>query len=236
MATNQLSDRDRGDIMLAVDRLFGRVIKHLPCPLHTMDERRDLHWCTLSEQQVQALVELHDFQREIFYTRSGVKIAVHNLDLHLTKVDSDDDGYFWGAPTNYEVPIPEATVMARIPKSRALFEWLDLTSDLGRQIVVADATFYELMKMCKTLGQIRRVLPELVDFMPLNVKQTLAKQVRASSAPYEWSAFDRSRVEQLTDTMAKCLLMSENSSLTKWSERNQHTWAIINSLHTVEKS
>lgn len=232
MASNQLSDQDRNAIILGVDHLFGRALTHFPCPLQTMDERRDLHWCALDVNQLHALKEMASIREGIFSMRSGVHISVDDVDLFLNRDDScDKDSYFWGAPVHVTESISICTVAGRVHKAAELFTWLQHTSALGDDLAHADESFMELMKMCTTAGQVRRVLPELVDFMPTSVKLILGGQRRASSTPFEWSAYDRDKVEHLTNTMAKCMLLVQNASTPhRWSERNNYTWPTIASL------
>lgn len=242
MASNQLSDQDRKAIRDGVNHLFGRAVGALPCPLVTMDERRDLAWCMLDDEGLHALKTLtasFSSPLDIFQARAGIKMTVVDFDLHMTRKDADDGaggGYFWGTEYTSEGPHVKMDVLARrVPKHKALLHWLDTTWILSKDIVLAHACFHELMGFCKTAGQIRRVLPELVDFAPQKVKIILSKQQRASSTPFEWSAFDRTRVEQLTDTMAKCMLLTTSETI-KWSNRSDHTWPVVDALHREESS
>lgn len=239
MATNQLSDNDRSSIQTAMDQLFGRVITHFPCPLQTMDERRDLFWCSLDNTQLHALKVMHEHRTSVFYNRSEATISIdqEHVQIFLKKHDSSDNaGYFWGAPQQSD-HVSLDRVYSRVPKAPELMEWLETTRTLGAECALAMVTFLELLRMCSTPGQVRRVLPELVDFMPTKIKLLLGKQTRASNTPFEWSAFDRSRVEQLTNTMAKCMLLAFNENQPHtWTRRGENTWPVINQELLPEKS
>lgn len=238
MATNQLSDQDRTAIKKAVDHLFGRAITHFPCPLQTMDERRDLYWCSRTDQQLQALSELHTDRIAVFRNHYEVELSIGHeaYAMFLKRADSsDNDDYFWGAPMMGGV-IPLERIRQRVPKAEDLLSWLGTTKKLGAECALAFPTFMELLRMCSTAGQVRRVLPELVDFMPSTVKLILGKQTRASNVPFEWSAFDRSRVEQLTNTMAKCMLLAHNTDDPhSWAKRGDYTWPVITQAGALEQ-
>lgn len=58
-----------------------------------------------------------------------------------------------------------------------------------------------------TVGQLIRAIPDLHKYLPRDRQELLQQQKRSSNMPYEWGAFDRSRIDHLQGVMAKASLM-----------------------------
>jgi hypothetical protein len=101
------------------------------------------------------------------------------------------------------------------------FKWLDEAVVLSNDINTALETYRDIMKMARTAGHLRRMVPELYG-LALGLNQGPS---RTSAVPYEWSSYPRRPVEWLTHTIAKCLLLPESEA--RWSKRDQHTWPVI---------
>jgi hypothetical protein len=106
--------------------------------------------------------------------------------------------------------------------AQPFFKWLDEAVTLSNDINMAMETYRDIMKMVKTAGHLRRMVPELY-CLAIGLNQN--PSFRASAVPHEWCSYPRRPVEWLADTIAKCQLLPESDA--KWSKRDQHTWPIV---------
>lgn len=125
---------------------------------------------------------------------------------------------------NKPMPTNRELIASRLgqPIARDFFKWLDEAVDLSNDIIQALETYRDIMKMAKTTGHLRRMVPELY-CLAIGLNQSPA--FRASSVPHEWQAYPRRPVDWLTQLIAKCLLLPESDA--RWSKRSEHTWPVI---------
>ena len=80
------------------------------------------------------------------------------------------------------------------------------------------------MNMALTAGQLKRMVPDLLKYLPDDKRDMLHQQVRASTLPFEWAAYDRDRVERAITYIAKChMLRGIGKSVRQNFERNEFT-------------
>lgn len=85
----------------------------------------------------------------------------------------------------------------------AVRDWANIAADLSDDARNARRTIEELLDIIKTVGQLKRMVPELIQYMPDNLKEALDGQLRRSPFPSEWAAFDKSKIERLLLVLAK---------------------------------
>jgi hypothetical protein len=90
-----------------------------------------------------------------------------------------------------------------------VLDWMRTSLEDAREVHNARKVLIEdLLEMCVTAGQMRRMVPELLKYLPADKVQCLHNQVRASSLPYDWAAYPREDVERATTYMAKCHMLA----------------------------
>jgi hypothetical protein len=101
-----------------------------------------------------------------------------------------------------------------IPYSEFL-EWAVNSAKIVEQHNTALDTANQLIDMCSTVGQLRRMVPDLADYLPRDKQDILRNQSRASSLPHDWAAFDRACVDIMLTAMARNHLLPDGER--NWS-------------------
>lgn len=101
-------------------------------------------------------------------------------------------------------------------------EWIVATSLLRNELKEAREAVTEIFEMAKTAGQIKRMVPDLLQYLPSNLQRAYQNQVRASSLPFEWAPYPKDKVERMMITIGKGHLMA---GLAKETQMN---WKISN--------
>ena len=113
------------------------------------------------------------------------------------------------------------------------WNWAMAADAMSREIAVALDVTTELLDMVKTAGQLHRMVPDLLRFVSDDHRQALGDQKRASQVPYEWAAYDRSKVDAALVTLGKCDLVK---GLVQEETNGWHfggegfSWAIIRDI------
>lgn len=87
-------------------------------------------------------------------------------------------------------------------------EWVVHTAKLREEIIDASQVINDVFEMAKTAGQIKRMVPDLLQYLPLGLRQAYEEQKRASTMPFEWAPYDKSRVERMILTVSKGHLLA----------------------------
>lgn len=135
----------------------------------------------------------------------------------------DDDYTQW--PT-----MPRALIEERFGPELAaqFFEWVEACASMDEEIFNAQQVIEDLFGMIKTAGQLRRMVPDLFQYLPEEARAAFEDQKRASTLPHEWAAYDRARVDRMLGTFHKCHLLRglEKASMAKASrEDDAFSWA-----------
>jgi hypothetical protein len=121
-------------------------------------------------------------------------------------------------------------IVDRMGKENAelFFEWVKTCAIMDDELYNARTVIEELFGMCKTAGQISRMMPDLLQYVPKEKRAALENQRRASGMPFEWAAYDRATVEKMLGTLHKCFLLKglEKPSMSNASaESDAFSWA-----------
>ncbi len=85
--------------------------------------------------------------------------------------------------------------------------WVEQMAPLVGEVERAWKTVGEILEMASTAGQLKGMVPELVQYLPPARQEFLRGQLKASSLPYEWASYDRPAVRAMLLTMSKCYLL-----------------------------
>lgn len=111
--------------------------------------------------------------------------------------------------------------------------WAQAADTMSKEIALALDVSVELLNMIKTAGQLQRMVPEFENYLTTEHRRAMASQKRSSQLPYEWAAYDRSKVEAAMTTLAKCHLIRgivkpETEHMTFGGD--SFSWAIIRDI------
>jgi hypothetical protein len=232
MASNQLSDTTIQNIKDSADTLFGRVFEGYPCPLD-MDQRRELSWCMYSPEELARIKSLWaDCGKSIFNTYTSVQFEIlgHPVRFYEILTDEDHSDQFF-AIRNEGLQISETLIHERLGPlaGKALLAWVRGAVQISHEIHSANSCLGDILQMASTPGQLKRMLPDLLQYLNASERNILLSQTRGSSMPYEWAAYDRNKVNELAVTMAKCKLLPESTGERpiSWESRSSNTWPIL---------
>ncbi len=100
----------------------------------------------------------------------------------------------------------------------SLVEYLRHTAEMRLEINNAVKVIGDVFSMAKTAGQIKRMVPELLQYLPAGLRAAYDEQKRASSMPFEWAPYPKSDVERMILTISKGHL------LTNMAKPGQENW------------
>jgi len=104
---------------------------------------------------------------------------------------------------------PEHIVtMLGTEKGRELLEWMKMTADMRDELILANKTLSDIFKMAATAGQIKRMVPDLLQYLPAKQRQAFEEQKRASSLPFEWAPYPKKNVDGMLLQINKGHLLS----------------------------
>lgn len=215
------------EITEAIDNLLAGPVRFLEPPgkLATHTGRREL-WNKLLPKEIQAMLTV------------GAQWDYHWPSIHTTGITMDVDGQRYGLIFGTEVdPLEPSTelvgyfsasrqivdkhwygkVHPHVENAEAFFgadypavlDWMrsaiadTIEAREARTVLVND-----LLGMCKTAGQMKRMVPELLKYISPEKSAALHNQVRASSLPYDWAAYDRNAVDRAITYIAKCHMLT----------------------------
>lgn len=90
----------------------------------------------------------------------------------------------------------------------AIVDWLVQTAEMRTELQNAQAVINDVVTMAKTAGQIKRMVPELLQYLPTKLRVAYEDQKRASSMPFEWAPYPKDRVERMILTVSKGHLLT----------------------------
>jgi hypothetical protein len=157
-------------------------------------------------------------------SQRGFFTITHKMMEQWPKTKLKDDQY-----TEWPV-LTRETITERLgePTAAALLEWVEACAIMDDEIFNAQYVIEEIFAMIKTAGQLKRMIPDLLQYLPEDARNALDEQKRTSQVPFEWAAYDRGKVERMLDTFHKCSLLKglEKPSMAKASrEDDAFSWS-----------
>lgn len=106
-----------------------------------------------------------------------------------------------------------------------LDEWAKTAADVGVQSVEAKHTIRQVFGMIKTAGQLRRMVPDLIQYLPDYMQKDLATQERRSPFPDKWAEYDKARIDRMLVTLARGHLVKSMTDPSVRVYEDAFTWA-----------
>lgn len=239
MATPHFGIKLKSDLDSALDTLLGRPIAAYPCPL-TPVEQAGL-WLGFLPDHLQAAYKV--FKDEHLYTNSledanqefCLNVGGKLFDIHLRTQPFKS----LNAPIEWvedhcvrnsqylRLLVDGGKIASLIPSSAdAFFDWVRNRAAIATEFTEALATLRCVLEMVTTVGQLRRMIPDVIEYLPEDKQRIIREQQRASSLPAQWAVFDRAAVHRATCALAKAHLMPpDKANQLQWSMRWHHTGA-----------
>jgi hypothetical protein len=104
--------------------------------------------------------------------------------------------------------VPEMHKYLGVEDTEHFMEWIVSTADMRLELKEAVQTIAQIMEMAKTAGQVKRMVPDLLQYLPPKLQLAYKDQVRASSLPFEWASYNKPRVERLLIALGKGHLLA----------------------------
>lgn len=109
------------------------------------------------------------------------------------------------------------------------FVWVINSAKLYDDIILSAKALKAILGMAKSAGQIKRMVPDLLQYLPEHIQRAFAEQKRSSTLPFEWATFPKNDVEIMIATINKGHLLANMKKPAqhnwKWSTLDQHTWS-----------
>ena len=94
------------------------------------------------------------------------------------------------------------------PDEAAIFTaWLEESSSMYARILNAREVLKDLLELAGTAGQLNRMAPELIKYLPAEPQSILRQQVKRSPLPAQWATYNRDNLKDAMDLLAMCHLM-----------------------------
>jgi hypothetical protein len=237
MATrNRVDHETTSELTARLHDVLNETIKFLRCPL-TADEMRAV-WHTHIPEEIKAAHEMMTAYKYLNYRHhSGTDphaiFVIPDLQWQGRSLcvrlwldqEERQGGEFMDLPTWAEGPhhmplhkfgadmrrwITVDQIYEAINKERGneFLKWGHNAGLVSNAHLEAIKTIEEILSMTSTVGQIRRMVPEIVQYCTPKQQAKLNEQQRRSPFPAEWAAYDKSRVQRLLDALAKGHLVS----------------------------
>lgn len=217
MASNQIAPSVLEDIRKSMSRLMARAVLFNPCPLVSYTDIRTFWHRTCEPDAVTAWETLvsHNYEMYSCSTQNIDFRAGGGLWLVTLRMESAFDDQS-GDPLLLKPKLAPADDIPAIVLSERLFEgtsctmkeftdWVDVCRQLHGEIADGLEVFEEVKSLVHTPGQLVRLIPEFIQYLPEHIRQRLG--TRQSALPEGATTIDHRRVTGLANTLAKCYLM-----------------------------
>jgi hypothetical protein len=119
------------------------------------------------------------------------------------------------------LPMSEAYLACHLgPQFEDFLVWVKNSAVLYDDLITAKHTLHELFGMAKTAGQIKRMVPELMQYLPAAQRLAFEDQKRSSAVPFEWAPYPKDRIEVMLAAVNKGHL------LTGMAKSGQEGWVV----------
>ena len=120
-----------------------------------------------------------------------------------------------------------------------LLQWARDAATMDEELQNAVKVLNDIFGMIKTAGQLRRMVPELFQYLPPEQRASFEGQKRVSTLPFEWTPYPRDCVEKMITTVNKCHLlhgMAKPSMAQATLDSDQFSWASLREEEPEEEA
>jgi hypothetical protein len=112
-------------------------------------------------------------------------------------------------------------------EAEATLDWMANCALYIDEVKEARTVIGDIFEMTETADQLKRMVPDLLQYLPEAVRRAYEEQKRASSLPFNWAAYDKRSVDRMILAVSKGHLLSnirtnndnigyENVAATTW--------------------
>jgi hypothetical protein len=117
-----------------------------------------------------------------------------------------------------------------------VISWMRQTAVMRDELIVANRALQAIFDMAQTAGQIKRMVPDLLQYLPVQQRLAFEEQKRSSTVPFDWAPFPKDQVDVMLTQVNKGHLLQnmrkpnrqqasvESLDLCTWSRRDC-SWA-----------
>ncbi len=242
MARRRIDTSGRGGIRDEMLGVLRHTVAFLDCPM--TDEQMLAVWFDGFPQSIlDAIAVLGDAnfiipKNEMFGRSYTETFAIPELGLGMRLQLADDSGQFVKRPRAGAHAMPHILIRGRHTpalswgaftrhlsetEAKSVLDWANVVCEYTTRHREAIGTIEDICKMLSTTGQLRRMVPELVGFLPPHSQAALAEQTRASPFPAQWATYPKDRVERLVTCLAEGYLVRGISK--RSVDSNYYSWA-----------
>lgn len=91
---------------------------------------------------------------------------------------------------------------------KAMLEWMQTCATMFPELRSANKVLQDIFSMANTAGQIKRMVPDLMQYLPEKQRAAFEEQKRSSTIPFEWAPYDKSRIDDMLLQVSKGHLLS----------------------------
>lgn len=234
--STRLSNGEKSDVEEALVKQLQNGVKFIDCPL-SFDEQSEF-WHKLFPEDFMGAVRVLAAHKSRVYGEFQSKDAAFHLQLDekdyytvLFRSNMDDSNFLVPTPLMREsfpklaynpsdgslshsavsAPVLDSIQLAQhigAEKALAVIDWVVTCDRMDADITDAKLVLADLFEMIKTAGQLKRMVPDLFQYIPLAQREAFDDQKRASTLPFAWAGYDRARIERMIGTLLKCQILS----------------------------
>jgi hypothetical protein len=88
-----------------------------------------------------------------------------------------------------------------------ILQWIVRCEELKREILNAAETLERVLNMANTAGQLKRMVPDLMRYLPADYNSAVEQQERRSALPRYWASTPREPIYAALNTLAKAAML-----------------------------
>lgn len=203
---SRISLQHRQDAMETLDKLLGRLIKQVPFPLE--NDLATIWEKSLPREYRKACDTIRTYCKEVGAAPPlETSVAIHlpvDFGSHLYLVQLYGNKF---VKYHHARPVPVEFLGLAPEDAKTFQDWCEQTAAIGRKIDEAWWTIDRLFSMASTAGQLKRMAPDLLRYLPENLQRAANMQDRRSRLPPEWTTFPRGNVHNMVTLVATCYML-----------------------------
>jgi hypothetical protein len=84
-----------------------------------------------------------------------------------------------------------------------VISWMKHTAIMRDELIIANKALQDIFDMAQTAGQIKRMVPDLLQYLPVNLRLAFEEQKRSSTVPFDWAPFPKAHVDVMLTQINK---------------------------------
>lgn len=226
----KINKEDAGELSKGIDKLLGRLIYayRLRYSAHTIWRNAWSFEFTHAYETVKQL----QLGRDVFagLNETAVPMLAHSGKVYSIVLRRPYDEEGKGQFTRYtaEKILTPAQLWPDDPESFEL--WVENAAMLRTEVWEAREVLNKVIAMASTAGQLQRMAPDLMRYLPSDYQKAAAKQQRRSQLHADWATTDRAKVREAITVVAKAYLLDPHPNMYSHfgaSDADDNSWAYL---------